>query len=62
MKEFEDIMNREENKVIIADLKYKMKTTKRVANEYDDIHVERDDGKEMLDVADLIVENKLLID
>jgi hypothetical protein len=44
------------------DLKYKMKVTQRAAGEYDDIDVDRDDGKEMLDVADLIVENKLLID
>jgi hypothetical protein len=40
------------------DIKYKMKKAKRQADNYDHI----DDEQELMDVADLIVENKLLID
>lgn len=56
------MINKEENKVTMDDLKNKMARAKRAAKEYQDIDVDRDEGNEMLDVADLIVENKLLLE
>jgi hypothetical protein len=54
-------LKKEENKAIIDDIKQKMEKAKKAVLDYDDIDVENDDGNELLDAADLIVENNLLI-
>lgn len=58
LKDFEQYLKREENKVIMDDIKAKMEKAREAAEEY-----ERACGDEELwNVADLIVDNKLLID
>jgi len=58
LKDFDLYLKREENKVIMDDIKVKMERAKEAAEEY-----ERACGDEELwNVADLIVDNKLLID
>lgn len=58
LKDFDLYLKREENKVIMDDIKVRMERAKEAAEEY-----ERACGDEELwNVADLIVDNKLLID
>ena len=58
LKEFELILKREENKAAMETVKAKIRDAKKKASEYDQIF----DPDQLFNVADIIVENKLLID
>ena len=58
LKEFEKVLKDEENKGIMDGVKAKIKDAKKKAEEYDQIF----DPNQLFNVADIIVENKLLID
>ncbi len=58
LKEFEKVLKDEENKGIMEGVKAKIKEAKKKAEEYDQIF----DPDQLFNVADIIVENKLLID
>ena len=58
MKEFELILKKEENKAAMETVKTKIRDAKKKASEYDQIF----DPDQLFNVADIIVENKLLID
>jgi hypothetical protein len=58
LKEFELILKKEENKAAMETVKAKIRDAKKKASEYDQIF----DPDQLFNVADIIVENKLLID
>ena len=59
LKEFDDVLKREENKLVCEEVRAKIKEARRKAAMYDE---ECEDGSEYHNVADLLIENKLLID
>jgi hypothetical protein len=61
LKDFDNFLKKEENRIIMEDINKRMAKAKEEILEYDDIDGE-DNNHELVDVADLIVENKLYID
>jgi hypothetical protein len=61
LKDFEKFLKKEENRIIMEDIHKKMEKAKKDVLEYDKVDVENEEH-ELVDVADLIVENKLYID
>jgi hypothetical protein len=57
LKDFEKILKSEENKIIVEGVKQKIKEAQKKADEYEQIF----DPEQLYSVADIIVENKLLI-
>eukprot|EP00347_Sterkiella_histriomuscorum_P000438 403375862 len=62
IKEFEKFLKKEENRLIMENIQRKMNQARDQVHTYDDYDPEKDDGKELVDVANIIVENKLLLD
>ncbi|CDW91304.1 UNKNOWN [Stylonychia lemnae] len=62
LKDFEMFLKKEENRLIMEGINEKMNKAKKQLETYDNYDPERDDGKELAHIADLVVENKLLLE
>ena len=60
IKYLEDLFKKEENKIIMEEVRFKMKQAEDTAKEY--INLQNDHNDDRIDIDNLIVENKLLID
>lgn len=58
LKDFDRVLKEENNRVVMEDIKGKIKMAQRKAQEYDEIF----EPEKLHNVADIIVENRLLID
>jgi len=56
LKDFEEFLKKEENRIIMDGIKDKMEKAKQDLKDYEEINGE-DDGSELVDIADLMVEN-----
>jgi hypothetical protein len=58
LKEFEKVLKEEENREIMEGVKAKIREAKKKVEDYENIF----DPDQLFSVADIIVENKLLLD
>ena len=64
IEEFQKFLKKEENRIVMERIEHKMNRARQELERYDDYDPQKDmdSAKELIDIADLIVENKMLID